>query len=90
MELHTAILQGEITVDRIKFYAAMAYLKWKRLLLSDNVFLKYSFLSKIKWFWVNEINEARSEYGEYHLMPQLGEDDEKFRDYFRMNLSAFD
>ena len=69
----------------------MAYLKWKRLLLSENIFLKNSFLSKKRRLWVHEINEARSEYGEYHhLMPQLREDEEKFRDYFRMSSSTFD
>ena len=84
-----AILQGEIIVNRIELDAAMAYLKWKRLLLSDNVFLKHSFLSKRRRFWVHEINEARAEYGEYHhLMPKLREDKQKFTEHFRMSSST--
>ena len=41
-----AVLQGDINVNRIEFDAAMAYLKRKRLLLSENLFLNNSFLSK--------------------------------------------
>ena len=41
-----AILQGEININRVEFDAAMAYLKQKWLLLSENIFLKNSFLSK--------------------------------------------
>ena len=69
----------------------MAYLKRKRLLLSESSFLKYSLFSKRRRFWVHEINKARPEFGEYHhLMLQLRNDEAKFKDYLRMNSSTFD
>ena len=56
----------------------MAYLKRKRLLLSESSYLNYSLFSKRRRFWVHEINKARPEFGEYyHLMPQLRNDEAK-------------
>ena len=69
----------------------MAYLKRKRLLLSESSFLKYSLFSKRRRFWVHEINNVRPKFGKYHhLMPQLRNDEAKFKDYFRMSSSNFD
>ena len=58
----------------------MAYLKRKRLLLSESSFLKYSLFSKRRRFWVHEINKVRPEFGKYHhLMPQLRNDEAKLK-----------
>ena len=69
----------------------MAYLKRKRLLLSESSFLKSSLFSKRRPFWVHEINKVRPEFGKYHhLMPQLRNNEAKFKDYLRMSWSTFD
>ena len=69
----------------------MAYLKRKRLLLSESSFLKYLLFSKRRRFWVHEINKAGPEFGKYHhLMPQLRNDEAKFKDYLRRSSSTFD
>jgi hypothetical protein len=40
---------------------------------------------------VHPINEIRDEFGEQHqLMPQLRQDEGKFKEYLRMNPSTFD
>ena len=69
----------------------MAYLKRKRLLITESSFLKYSLFSERRRFWVHEISKARPEFGEYHhLMPQLRNDEAKFKDYLRRSSSTFD
>ena len=41
--------------------------------------------------WVHPINKKRDIHGEYHhLMSQLREDRQKFKDYFRLSPEAFD
>lgn len=56
------------------------------VLLSDSVISK---LKPIK-SKTHPINKLRSVYGEYkHLFPQLLEDENRFFEYFRMNLDTF-
>ena len=41
-------------------------------------------------FWVHPMLQKRKEFGEfYHLVQEIKEDEEKFFNYFRMDLSAY-
>lgn len=54
----------------------------------DDLVLLYSLTTRDKW--VHPINRKRKSYGEYHhLMRDLEADDEKFRNYFRLNQDQF-
>lgn len=47
--------------------------------------------SKVRLMSIHPINKLRNVCGEYHhLMPQLRQDEQKFKEYFRMDTSTFD
>ena len=41
-------------------------------------------------YWIHPIYENRAGFGEHHLMPQLEEDKQKLKEYFRMSFALFD
>jgi len=66
-------------------------LHWESDDSDDEVLLFYAVVNKRERKWLHEVNMKRREFGEFHpLMKQLRQDEDTFKEYFRMSSNQFE